>query len=314
MADAAAAGPPPGGTGTQTLLSTVRNNAAQMSAPGSAPAQQAGLAPTGGTQTAQLAGIMGTAQSGKAQGPAIGGQAAMSALSERLAGVNTLMAAQGVQQGAVMQSEAQMQQAAAQQQQAAGQLATLNQDRLNAQADYQNKVSGMLQQGADQFQSMVNADNKSRVEQLGTMLRLGNETYIQALNTKATEANLSNKAAMTDAIQSSVFASESNLLGSSLEFRNIMSQDARTSLKTLAGMDLSFAVQVATTENKSAASTMMWSGLGSAAGIGAGYPAGKVADAKAAGNKDDLTMQDATTQGDVAPAAGGVDPSAMSGG
>lgn len=279
-----AAAPVPGTSG-MPLLDTVKQNSAAMSSATSASAQQAGLGATGGAGTQQLASLMGTAQSGKEATPAIGGQAQMSAVAERLAGMNTLMAANQVQQGSVMQSEAQIQQAQAQQQQYAGQLATLSQEKLNAQQQYQNQVSGMLQQASDQFQSMVNSDNKSRVEQMGTLLRLGNEQYIQQLNTKATEANLQNQAAFQNALNTSVFANETDLLGQSLTFRNYMAADQRQSTSILAGMDLNFAIQVAMTENKSAGATMMWSGIGTAGAAGA-VGVAKYSDKSGEGNPE----------------------------
>ena len=276
---------------TMPLLQTVKQNAAALTDANNPLAAQAGLQPTGGTSTQQTANLMGVAQTGKEQAPAIGGQAKLSALGEKLANVNTLMTAGALQQAGTLQSTAQIQQAEAQQQQFQGQANQISQEHLNAVETYNNQVAGMLQQESDQIQQMTLSDDKSKVEQMGLMLRLGNQSYIDQLNSQATKSRLNDKAAFQQALNQSVFAQETNLLGSSLEFRNYLAADQRATTQALANMDINFALQVATVENKAAATTTMWNGIGTLAGAGVSGAAGAYASSSAATDAGEATAR-----------------------
>lgn len=280
------------------LLETVKQNSAQMAAP-----SQPGMMPTGGSQTQQTASLVATAQTGKdlGQGGATGGTAKLSSLGERLANVNTLMSGQALQQSAGLQGEAQQQQAEAQQQQFGGQMRMLSQEHLNQVEQFNTQLSGIMQQKAEDIQRMTVADDKSKIEQVGLMLRLGNETYIDQLNAQASKARLDNAAHFQLALSQSVFAQETDLLGSSLQFRNYLRADERQARDQLANIDLDFAVQMATTDNKAAAATTMWSGIGSIGGAAVAAGAGALASGSTATPPDgNLVMQSA---GD-APQAG----------
>lgn len=251
------------------LLQTVKQNSAAMTSGSSPLAAQTGMQATGGDQTQQTAQLMGVAQTGKDLGPGIGGQAKLSALGERLANVNTLMSASALQQAGSMQSEAQQQQAEAQQQQTQGQMRQLSQEHLDQVESFNNQLSGIMQNKADEIQRMVLSDDKSKVEQVGLMLRLGNDKYMDQLSAAATRARLDNQASFQIALNTSVFAQETQLLGSSLEFRNYLQADRRAATDQLANMDIDFALQIATADNRAAAATTMWSGVGGiATGIG----------------------------------------------
>lgn len=285
------------------LLQTVKQNSAAMTDASNPLASQTGMAPTGGSQTQQTAELMGVAQTGKDQGPAVGGQAKLSALGERLANVNTLMSASALQQAGTMQSEAQQQQAEAQQQQFQGQTAQLNQEHINAVEQYNNQVAGILQGGVEQLRQMTLADDKSKVEQLGLMLRLGNDKYVDQLNQKAAVARIDNEASFKLALNQSVFAQESNLFGSSLQFRNYLQADERQSVAQLAQMDLDFALQVATADNKAAAAQTMWSGIGTIAGTAASAAIGSDSQATGpVGPEGNMVAQSAQNPADAGAA------------
>jgi hypothetical protein len=207
---------------------------------------------------------MGTAQTGKDLGPAVGGQAKLSALSEKLAGVNNLMQAQQQQQQALVQSTAQEQQEQGQQQQFQQQSKAVTQQRVEALQSFNTSVTGMLQDQSGRLQQLDLANDKSRLEFMGQMLRLGNDKYVTSLETEGAKSRLDSALGFQQALAQTVFADEESLLGNNLTFRNMLASDDRTLAKQLGAMDLEFSQQLARVKGKSAATTTMWSGVGSA--------------------------------------------------
>jgi hypothetical protein len=258
------------------LLDTVKQNAAAMATPSSPQGAATGLQPTGGTQTEQLAKLTATAQTGKEQQPAMGGQARLSAIGEKLANIQTLTGAAAIQQQGLMQSDAQAQQEQIQQQQYAAQATQISQQRLDVMASFNNQVKGMYQQQASELQQLHTQDDKSRAEQMGTLLRLGDEQYITQLNDAATKSRLDNQVNFQAALNQSVFANETSLMSTNLQFRNYMGSDARSAAQQLNNMDLDFALQIARQDNKAASTRALWSGAGSmvAGAVTAGMAAG----------------------------------------
>ena len=262
MADA----PVPGG---MSLLNTVSKNASAMATPGSAQGAALGGGPTGGENTAQVQALTATAATGKEATQGIGGNPKLSSLSEKLAGMNNLLNMQQLQQQGTMQSTAQAQQAQAQMQQFTQASGTMDIQRANAMQDWSNQASAIMTNQADEIKKMGLADDKSRAEQLGLMLRLSNEKYVTQLNDTAAKARADTTQGFQIALKNSVFAQETDLLNTNLQFRNFMNQDHREAVKGLASMDLGFAMAIAAADNKAAAAGMMWSGAGQVASAGA---------------------------------------------
>ena len=255
-----------------TLLNTVKAGSAALTnplAPGAPSGLASALAPTTGEQTEQAAALTATAQTGKELGPATGGQARLSAVGEKLASMNTIMQAQSLQRQAGIQQTGLEQQEAAQQQDQVNQLAQVSQQRVAMNEDFTNKVAGILQDTNNQLANITQADDKSRAEQTGFMLRLSNTKYTDQLQNEATKSRLDNQVVFNEAMQKSIFTDETNLFSSSLEFRSMLSADQRSATAQMANINLDFAIQMSQTEAKGANITSMWSGVGTAIGAGA---------------------------------------------
>jgi len=261
-AAAAASSPTDSGSTGMSLLNTIKQNSQNMTNASTQQGQALGFGPTGGTNTQQLAALTGTAATGKASGPGVGVGAKMSSLSEKLAGVNNLTSAANLGAQGAMQSTAQAQQAQAQAQQTSAASAALTQQRVDMMASFNDSVNSILQSKADEIANMTVADDKARVEQVGLMLRLSNEKYVTTLNDTAAKSRADTAAGFQQAIQTSIFADETDLMSSNLQFRNYMSQQGRDATATLASMDLGFAMSIAAAQNKGASMTAAWSGLG----------------------------------------------------
>lgn len=254
---------------TMPLLDQVKQGSASLASTSGPMASQTGLQTTGGENTAQVQKLTSAAQTGKELGPTAGGGAGLSAIGEKLAALNTRMQASAIQEGGLEQSTAQQQQAAAQQQSFTQQADLISQKRLDMRADFNNKLNGMVQQSQEQLQSLTQQDNRSKAEQMGTLMRLSSDQYVTKLNDAATRARLADASQFKVTLAATVFDQESDLLGSNLQFRNILQQDHRAAVASVANMDLDFAMALATAQNKSAAGTQMWSGIGSVGGAAA---------------------------------------------
>lgn len=255
---------------TMPLLDTIRQGQAALASPSGPQAAQLGLQPTAGERTEQVQQLAGVAATGKETTPGSGGMARLSAIGEKLASLNTTMQAASVQAAGTLQATAQGQQAAAQQDAFGQQANLLTQKRSELRTEFTDKLSGMMQQSAEQIQQLTIADNRSKAEQMGAMLRLSNDEYVTKLNDEATRSRLDSSAQFRMTLASTVFDQEVDLLGSNLQFRNILQQDHRDAIKSIENMDLQFAMAMAASQNRSAAGTQMWSGAGTAAGTAAG--------------------------------------------
>src|ERR1019366_7025118 len=196
----------PGSTaGGMPLLDAVKQGSASLASPNGPQAAQMGLQPTTGEQTAAVQKAVSVGQTGKDLSSTAGGVAGLSSIAERLASMNTVGQAAALSQQGALQSEAQIQQADAQQQQFAQQAGMLTQQRLDMRASFTDKLNGMLQQSAEQINSLSLADNRSRAEQMGVMMRLSSDQYVTQLTQTATRARLNDAATFQTTLAETVF-------------------------------------------------------------------------------------------------------------
>jgi len=258
-----------------SLLDTVKQNSIALSAatPASNPLLSAtGLQPTGGEATQGTAKLMAVGQTGKDVG--LSGQTPqMSSLSERLASLQTLNQAKEVTQEAQLQGVSLDQQHDQMQQEFSQASTQLTEQQVGAQEQFNQQFKGMLFEQTNQLKSLDLTKDKSRMEQMGFMLRLGNTQYIDQLQTAGKRARLDNAVSFNENLQRSIFSEEMDLFSNSLEFRNYMYADARDATRQLADMDLDFAMEIANADSKAANSQMMWSGFGNIASAGMSYAA-----------------------------------------
>ena len=261
-----------------SLLDTVKQNTSALASPTGPQAAATGLQPTGGESTAAIQSLTSVAQTGKDLGPSTGGgQARLSALGEKLAAVNTLAGAQTIQQQGAIQNTALSQQSEAQQQQYVGQVQEVTQQRVAAQQSFNDKTQDLLTQHQGQMSKLESQDMRSRTEQMGFMMRLSNDKYVTQLHDESTRSRLDEGTNFQEALTRTVFAQESDMFNSDLTFRNLMRADQRTFTQQMGDIDIDWALRFAQADNKAAATTMMWSGIGSLASAGAkaGYEVGR---------------------------------------
>jgi hypothetical protein len=259
-----------------SLLDTVKQNSSALAAPtpASNPLLSAtGLQPTVGEATQGTAQIAAVGQTGKSLDQAAGLNTRLSSLGERLASVQALNQAKDVAKEAQLQGVSLDQQQDALAQQFNQQNIQISENRIEAQEKFNIQMKGMMFEYTNNLKSLNLQKDKSRMEQVGFMLRLGSQEYQDKLQLEGRKARLDSSVAFGEELQRTIFSQELDLFSDSLEFRNYMMADARESQKQLADMDIEFAMQVAMSDNKAASGQMMWSGVGTALGAGLSYAA-----------------------------------------
>lgn len=261
-----------------SLLETINQNASALSAPtpeSNPLLARTGLQPTGGESTEGTAQIAAVGQTGKAAGTMGGRNIRLSSLGERLASVQALNQAKEVTKEAQIQGISLDQQQSQLQQEFEQQNTQISEQQIGMREQFNTQLKGIMQNYKTQLAGLDLSRDKARMEQVGFMLRLGNQQYIDQLQLEGKKARLNSAAGFQDALQQTVFADEMDLFSNSLEFRNLMQADARNFQQELGRMDLEFALQVAKAENKAAGAQMMWSGVGTLVGAGLSYSAGQ---------------------------------------
>lgn len=259
-----------------SLLDTVNKNAGALSAgtPASNPLlAQTGLQPTTGEETQGTAQIAAVGQTGKALETTGGLNTRLSSLGEKLASVQALNQAKDVSKEAQLQGISLDQQQDQLQQEFQQQTTQMSEQRIQMQEQFNTQLKGVLFEYKNQLKSLDLAKDKSRMEQVGFMLRLGNQQYIDKLQLEGKKSRLDSAVGFQEALQHSIFSDEMDLFSSSLDFRNYMAADMRDAQKQLSEIDIEFAMQVAMSENKAAGAQMMWSGAGTVFGAGLSYAA-----------------------------------------
>ena len=154
-------------------------------------------------------------------------------------------------------------QAQAQQQQFDQQTLQLKDQRANIQSNFNRQISGILQGFQQQGEQLDLTKRKAQVEQLGFLMRLGNDKYIDKLQAEGQRSRLDSSINFKEALQMSIFEDEIDLFNDDLEFRRLMAADEREFEKLVSTMNLDFAKSVARAEARQASTTMAFQGVSS---------------------------------------------------
>lgn len=174
-----------------------------------------------------------------------------------------------------MSKAQQASQAAASEMQFSAENQKLNEQRLNVENTFAQQAGNILQSFKQQGESLDLSKAKARVEQLGFYLRLGNTQYVDKLQAEGHRSRLDTELAFKESLQRSIFAEESDLFDSDMDFRRIMNADSREFSRMLADMDIDFALRVAESEAKQNNTAGIIQGIGGmvsgAAQLGSNY-------------------------------------------
>jgi hypothetical protein len=251
MADANQTPPP---APSSSLLDQVRQNLAKMSQPAAAPGSVLG-------ETAAIQKIS-SAASGK-QVP-VGGAGAEPGRSRQgeLAVVDQVKRGQEeLARNAAMQDlSLGMQQKAIQDTQEFKNR-VLSEEQLATREKFLDTQRNILNEYSTGQRKLDLDKDKSKLEQLGFSMRLTNSKYMDELERQASIAQLSDALSFEEELTRAIFADEESLLRNDLDFRALISADARTFADELSQIDTELALSIAEADNRAAMERSGWEGL-----------------------------------------------------
>jgi len=160
------------------------------------------------------------------------------------------MAQQG-QQG-ILATLANQQKSQALTEQAADQTKQTEQAFLFNQQDLDRKTNNLINQFKNQNRDLDNKAYQATAEQLGHVLRMQNDQYINKLKNEGARARLNDEAEFRKQAAVNTFANQIELLKNSQFYDSLMNDDRRTYIDKLAEMDNGAASQIANSEIKAA--------------------------------------------------------------
>lgn len=90
--------------------------------------------------------------------------------------------------------------------------------------------------------------DEAQVEQMGFLMRLNSEKYIQKLEIEGRKARLDNEISFRESVQRTIFDEELKLLDESLRFKSLIRATERDFREKTAEVDINFALQIAEAE------------------------------------------------------------------
>lgn len=216
-------------------------------------------------QTRRAAGLL-AARSGKQ----VGAPAPMSNLAEQMAGAQTeQQAAQVQQQGQVAAAElGQQQTALAEAERGERADIGLRQKQVEQRASQQKQ---QILRDLGQGRRTLDAErDRAKLEQLSHTMALGDKQYTDRLQLEGKRARLDDELAFREALQKSIFGSNTDLLKQSLGNKDILEADDREFREMMSGIDIDFAMEMANNELADAKKAAMISGATTLATSGLG--------------------------------------------
>ena len=130
------------------------------------------------------------------------------------------------------------------------------------------QTTAILDDYARGIKKVNNQKDLFALEQAGTALRLQNDKYIENLQLAGQYARLDDEASFKEQLRDRSFSDMETLLRDDLAMKTILDSSDREFQAEIGAMDLDYAIQMSTSQAKTAAATQMYSG-GSTAVSGA---------------------------------------------
>lgn len=207
-----------------------------------------------------------SAKSGKAFGPTSAPR--ISNIQEQVANQQAQQAVQQNAQQMQLQGEQAELSSAQQEQEISSRFAQMEESAAKQMDEFLTQSQNLVDQYTQGLRTLDLNKDKARLESIGLTARLANDKYVNALQQEAARARLDNELQFNEALARSIFGQEQDMFQENLTFRNMLSADNREFVEELSGIDLGFAMQMASDENRANAAQTMWTGIGGIAGAG----------------------------------------------
>jgi len=212
--------------------------------------------PSGGfTQQAQ-----NVFKAGTGKGTAIGGPQKLTSLAEKQTGAATKqeLAGVGQQRNVASNQFEQAKQILDQKQKDQQQEITL--DEQNAREGYLQRGEELMQEWRNSGTTLDTQKNKAQLEQMGFVLRLGDEGYVNNLKREGRRSRLDSKVKFDEALRRSIFEDEQALFDNDLSFKSSLNQSERDFKKQMAEEGLNYQQALAISQMKSAQQAQVFTG------------------------------------------------------
>jgi hypothetical protein len=138
----------------------------------------------------------------------------------------------------------------------------LEERRINSQLEIANKSSDLLMKNSQNFQELDVKKQKSIAMFSMSLARFSQSNYLDELQTEGQRQRLDSETQFREALQTSIFADEEELLKSDLTFRSILNADDRTFKDELAVLDIDISIGLATSRAAGQQASAMYDAAG----------------------------------------------------
>ena len=165
--------------------------------------------------------------------------------------------------------------------------------RINSQMDIANKSSELLTRNEQNYKELDVRKQKSIAMFSMSLARFSQSNYLEELQTEATRHRLDNEVAFKEALQTSIFADEEQLLKDDLNFKSILNADDRTFKDEMAVFDIDLAISISASSASAKEASTTYAAVGEVvkAGVQIGAQAASTSTAAATAPTQTTTGQ-----------------------
>jgi hypothetical protein len=212
--------------------------------------------PAGGF-TQQAAGVF---KAGTGKATSLAGPQKLTSLTEKQAGQTTKQELTGVAQQRNLASNQFEQSKQILEQKQKDQQEDITVEEQNARDAYLQRGEEIMQEWQNAGTQLDTQKNKAQLEQMGFVLRLGDETYTNNLKREGRRSRLDSKVKFDEALRRSIFDDENQLFDNDLAFKSSLNQSERDFKKQMAEEGLSYQQALAISQMKQAQQQQIFTG------------------------------------------------------
>jgi len=158
------------------------------------------------------------------------------------------------------------------------QFLNLSEDKNSMKDQFARQTNELLNQFESGIKQLDNSKDRASLEQVGFMLRLQDDKYVNDLQVQARSLNLSNDLSFKEAITRAAFADDMEIFQNNIQFQKFVNMDNRKFQTEIAQMDINYAMQLASRELEANKTQALFTGIGNIATAGINYAASKSTD------------------------------------
>lgn len=224
-------------------------------------------------------------KAGTGKGTALAGPQKLTSLAEKQTGAATRQELTGVAQQRNLASNQFEQSKQILEQKQQDQQEDISVEEQNARDAYLQRGEEIMQEWRNSNTQLDTNKNKAQLEQMGFVLRLGDETYTNNLKREGRRSRLDSKVKFDEALRRNIFEEEQALFDNDLSFKSSLNQSERDFKKQMQEEGLSYSQALAISQMKSAQQAQVFTGATGIAQAGIAGAGQYAANERAEGQK-----------------------------